>query len=151
MGLHAIFLLQQAGVKHEMSAYLKKNIHPDIETITLSSEHFSQIAWEDKSEFYLNGQMYDVIEISRTGRQTIIRCINDKKETELANSFYNHSKEESHQKAKDWVKLLTLPFEKENSETIVNYTYQPINYSPFITESIRDRTSALLKPPAIMV
>jgi len=46
------------------------------------------IVWEEEGkEFSLNGQMYDVARIKKTGNRTIIYCLNDKKEEELVDKY----------------------------------------------------------------
>ena len=53
----------------------------------------AKIEWEGDNEFCLNGEMYDVIERRTAGDKLLIRCLADKKETDLLNKMSDSWKE----------------------------------------------------------
>jgi hypothetical protein len=53
----------------------------------------AKLEWEDDHEFRLNGEMYDVIEKKIENNKLIIRCISDKKETELVTKYESMNRE----------------------------------------------------------
>ena len=93
LGYHLVFNFQLAVVKSEMRAFLKaeKN-HKDVLQISLNEKEVKQLYWENESEFRYNGEMYDVIETTKTKDQLVVRCISDNKETALINEYQKNNK-----------------------------------------------------------
>jgi len=58
-------------------------------------KNIEKLEWEEDDEFELNGEMYDVIEKKTQNGKLIIRCLNDKKETELIKNYEKINKEDN--------------------------------------------------------
>jgi hypothetical protein len=80
--------------------YLKA--HPDdklLTTIEFSSAKYSpsndQPDWENENEFRFAGNMFDVIEKKHVGSKIILRCLEDKNETELLKAYEQLEKKQT--------------------------------------------------------
>lgn len=79
-----------------MKAFLKnQKDHKDVVQLSFKEDESKQLYWEDDQEFSFNGEMYDVIEKKRGGNILIIRCIPDKKETDLLKEYQKQNKHNS--------------------------------------------------------
>ncbi len=84
-GYYLLLLNQQSvrkeQVKQKILAQLKDE---ELEVISPSNE----IYWEEEGkEFFLNGEMYDVIKIKKVKGKVMLYCINDKKEKSLIDKY----------------------------------------------------------------
>lgn len=79
-----------------MKAFLKdQKTHKDVVQLSFEDDQSKQLCWEDDQEFSFKGEMYDVIEKKREGKILIIRCIPDKKETDLLKEYQKQNKRNS--------------------------------------------------------
>jgi len=68
----------------------------EITLLNFNETDFNSLEWEHDKEFMYEGEMYDVVSINKTGQGIIqIRCINDKKETNLLKDFYKQTQDNS--------------------------------------------------------
>ena len=86
-GFYIAFLFQQ----HQLKATAKANILAAIPLDALIRiEQQKGLQWEeDQKEFYLDGNLYDVVQIRQESDQTVYYCINDEKEKQLLNQWSN--------------------------------------------------------------
>ena len=95
-GYHLIFYIRQAEIKAEMKRSLLHSDNKEVDLLVFSlndKKNIEKLEWEDDDEFELNGEMYDVIEKKTQNGKLIIRCINDKRETELIKNYEKINKE----------------------------------------------------------
>lgn len=91
LGYHWWFFIQQASIKTAVKENLK---HPSQRqhTVTFTFAIHSSSAndnpdWDGDDEFSYRGEMYDVLQKEIKGDSVTVRCISDKKETELINAY----------------------------------------------------------------
>lgn len=79
-----------------MKARIFANI-PESSLERIVAENFEQqIIWKDDGkEFYLNGQLYDLVNTKQLNGKTVFFCINDTKEKHLLNEFAKVIKSEN--------------------------------------------------------
>jgi len=85
VGYYLISSFQRSALKESMQEDLSSgNSDNKIQTIVLE-ENTTTIRWEeDGKEFYLDGKLYDVASIEKQGGRTLVHCVCDKDETQLA-------------------------------------------------------------------
>jgi hypothetical protein len=104
--------------------------HKDIVEFRFSKAAPAQPQWEDEEEFRFNGEMYDVIEKITVGDQLFIRCIPDRKETELL-----HAYQKQHDRNRSTASVLQLitatfivsagPSVQPSEKTIIRKFFEP--------------------------
>ena len=114
-------------MREEMNAQSSRK---DLQVIILE-EHIAAIRWEEEGrEFYLDGKLYDVASIEKQNGKTMIHCVCDKDETELA---------------KDVAKTIASSHEKANGkESKQTVKFQLSDY----TVQLTDKTSYSLIAPS---
>ncbi len=71
-----------------MEKELLKQIPESSLDVFIAEQYGNSIKWEEEDrEFSLNGVLYDVAHIKKTGGQTFLYCINDKKEKQLLDNL----------------------------------------------------------------
>ena len=85
IGYYPVFLLSQSEVKNEMDQRIRNVVPPDEVSVLIFNEaDYLGLIWNNNKEFRYNGNMYDVVKVSKKENGNVhIYCINDKKETEL--------------------------------------------------------------------
>jgi hypothetical protein len=84
-GYHFIYMIQQHYVKEEVKERVLAGV-PDsyLEII----EQNNSIQWLEKAkEFYLNGELYDVVKIKKLKNKVLLYCLNDNKEEKVLKDF----------------------------------------------------------------
>ena len=152
-GAYLVFRFQQIELKNEMRNYL--SLHPDDPSITtieyaINSPLQNDLKWEDDHEFKYQGQMYDVISRKIAHDKIVIKCIADKKETNLLKNFEQIMKRQSRGSKNRTLalqQLLNNLFEPVSSTVlsgpVVNNTFSYLNY----TSPLSDNISEILTPP----
>lgn len=116
-----------------------------LEKITVTHELFQQLHFEDDGkEVEYRNRMYDIIWIDTSGEQTVIYCLDDKKETALKQSTGRHNSQKD-----DRYKLLVSK-NLAGPVRLLNDFYQRMtstifrrHLTPFLPRVPRD----ILKPP----
>jgi hypothetical protein len=110
--------------------------------------NIEKLQWEGDDEFYLNGEMYDVIESKIINGKLVIRCISDKKETALIKNYEKITKENnSKSKSALLLKLVSSCYlATEDKEPILKYTPVPSNIY-FASEFLSSQVLDVLTPP----
>jgi hypothetical protein len=87
VGYYIFCSYQQYQVKKEVERQLLANsLHESEMDIFVLEEYKDKIKWEeDGKEFYLDGEMYDVVRTREHGGKTVLYCLKDTKEQELLN------------------------------------------------------------------
>jgi hypothetical protein len=97
-GYYLFFYLRKQELKADMKEMLRSSkISKDIEQFIfpLNNENLVRNPqWEGDDEFRLNGDMYDVVEKRVEGNNIIVRCISDKKETQLLKDYEKTTKDD---------------------------------------------------------
>ena len=95
-GYHFYFYLRQWQIKTAVKKQLRYDaIHENSEQFVFSlteKKGEAKPEWEGDDEFRLNGEMYDVLEKRIENGKIFVRCISDKKETELIKKYEDISK-----------------------------------------------------------
>src|SRR4051812_27755727 len=88
LGYYCIYRFHQYQLKEEMEARIFEHISDaDLEVFELQ-KNSSDIEWEEEGkEFILQHELYDVVKIKIVGAQTLLYCINDKKEAQLIRDY----------------------------------------------------------------
>lgn len=88
LGYYFIYSYQQYRIKENVKAQLLANIPESSLQVIETDLNNPQISWqENEKEFSLDGELYDVVKIKKTGGKAFIYCLNDQKEKELIHGF----------------------------------------------------------------
>lgn len=84
-GISLVFNFQKARLRREMKAQIKGHIPKDqLHKFSVDSANDEHIHWTRRGkELMMNGEMYDVVSVSRENDSIHYYCINDSEETEL--------------------------------------------------------------------
>lgn len=85
VGYYPVFLWNQSEIKDEIAQRISNVVPPDeISVLIFNEAGYSGLIWNGNKEFRYNGNMYDVVKVSKKENGNVhIYCINDKKETKL--------------------------------------------------------------------
>ena len=88
-GFYGIFMVRQAEIKEEMSESVSMATSSNHrETLKFSKAEFSQLSFNDNgNEFRLNGRLYDVVSVEKSGGIVAVTVEYDSKETALMDAF----------------------------------------------------------------
>lgn len=117
LGYQLLYYYRTCEAKAEMKAYLRQlPHHKDLIQLSFSDKEISQLQWEEESEFYWKGEMYDVVQRDFSNGQWNIKCLPDGKESALLKDYLNTNKKSNDSKQQALSKLLAslylLPSEK---------------------------------------
>ena len=137
--------------KAQMKATLRRQAdHPDLTLFRFDATQLSQLTWEEEGkEFVYEGVMYDLVSQSTEGGNTVIHCIADHKETELARQWEHWNRQNSgHSGSLTLVKLL-YGWEPAPSMQIADLASTALSreYPPYADKRLIDRSSEILRPP----
>lgn len=84
-GHFVTFKITQRSIKKEIKRKIKNHLpETELAVFTFSLSDLNKIDWEEKGkEFWLNGNMYDVVKKQENADSISFHCINDKQEKEL--------------------------------------------------------------------
>lgn len=84
-GHFVLFKLYQHSIKKEIKRKIKNNVpETELTFFTFSVSDINKIEWEKKGkEFWLRGNLYDVVKKKETNDSITFYCINDRMEKEL--------------------------------------------------------------------
>lgn len=129
-----------------------------VETLTMSTEEFSQLKWtEDGKEFTLDGQLYDISSVTKTDNGYVLKVYFDKNETGLVKSLHDFVKElfpaDNTKDSKDAEGFMSA-FQKEYLQVNKFQLTSPsaislINYSDSFTIPAQISGSGVWHPPAV--
>jgi len=124
-----------------MKAFLQnqKN-HKDVIEFSFDNNELDQLEWENDHEFRYNDEMYDVIEKRIESGKLSVRCIADKKETQLLTEYQKTHKSNSNKTA---IQLITAQFVLP-----VNYVLQ--QPETILKKKFIDHSSSLPNPFSIV-
>lgn len=120
-----IYFFQQAEIKSEMQAFIKKNPKEHCTEFTFQLTE-SKIAdkdftWEDEGkEFDYRGKMYDVVNFQQTGNRLIIHAINDSQEEKLMADFTQHHKQTENLSLNKLISLVFIKTEYRPIDIVQN-------------------------------
>jgi hypothetical protein len=84
VGYYFIYTIHQYIIKEEMEREMLKKIPESSLEVFIAGQYGDRIEWREKDkEFSIDGVLYDVARIKRSGGRTFLYCINDKKEKQL--------------------------------------------------------------------
>ncbi|HET7898656.1 MAG TPA: hypothetical protein VFL47_13325 [Flavisolibacter sp.] len=146
-GYHLLYYFRIAEAKREMRTHLRYATNPDITTFRLSETEAAQLAWEDETEFFYEGDMYDVLSLNQEKDKVVIRCVSDQKETALAEHYLKTQKQSPAHSSGAILKLLNAPFLPSQPEffSTLKEAIAPVNQKPFFTWQNADKP--ILTPP----
>ena len=83
VGYYLMYAFRQHQIKEAVNMRMLAGI-PDSSLQLIVAYENESFHWEEEGkEFYMDGQLYDVVRLVRKSKQIILYCINDKKENEL--------------------------------------------------------------------
>ncbi len=84
-GYFVTFKIAQHSVKKEIRRKIKSHLpETELAVFTFSIADLNKLEWEEKGkEFWLNGNMYDVVKKQETADSITFHCINDSQEKSL--------------------------------------------------------------------
>lgn len=149
-GYKLVYSFVMHNAKAEASFAIKHN--GSIVNMTLSDKEYANLGWTDKNkEFSLNGQLYDLVSITKSGNSYILQVYNDKNETRWAkamNDFVKFLFPDNHGKKPMHAEGLLSAFQKEYTplqKVTVVYTPETKNSSHIVNGDICPST-LLIKP-----
>jgi hypothetical protein len=85
VGYYILCTYQQYQVKKEVERQLlASSLHESEMDIFVLQEYQDKLTWEEEGkEFYLDGEMYDVVKTKEQGGQIILYCLKDTREKQL--------------------------------------------------------------------
>ena len=119
MGHYFVMQMVQNGHKLSMKQKVHSKLHDnELEVITYTGFE-KQIHWEEEGdEFFFQGEMYDLVRLGYENGKTLLYCINDKKEKELAGDYKDATHQNSGKKAKTSTNQITLFFDRTELITL---------------------------------
>lgn len=120
-GYYLFNVLQQYQLKEQVKKQLVENITDSSLQLIVANQHYS-FRWEEEGkEFYQDGQLYDVVKSVTKDGNTILYCINDKKEEELLSRLEKETKSANGNAALQILKIpLTDNYFQQIEPTIYN-------------------------------
>lgn len=84
-GHFATFKIAQRSIKKELKRKIKNRVpETELAVFTFSTSDLNKLEWEEKGkEFWLNGNLYDIVKKQETADSISFHCINDRQEKEL--------------------------------------------------------------------
>jgi hypothetical protein len=84
-GHFATFKIAQRSIKKELKRKIKNRVpETELAVFTFSTSDLNKLDWEEKGkEFWLNGNLYDIVKKQETADSITLHCINDRQEKEL--------------------------------------------------------------------
>jgi hypothetical protein len=148
-GYYFIYTIHQYIIKEEIEKQLLADI-PDSSLELIIAEQFAgKMEWKEKGkEFSLNGVMYDIVRIKKSGGKTLLYCINDKKEKQLIEDLVkavsgNHNSKQDRSN----VKSPLSDFFFMNHEEGLNIVSEPSAYTSLIEKVISSFEEINIPPP----
>ncbi len=140
-GYFAFLTIQQNIFREEAKERILHHLSSNkLTALSFSDKQFKEIDWEEvDKEFYLNGTLYDVVNTKVEGKNHVIYCISDEKETEIYSEILQMSKAQKDE----------LPL-KNNMVSLLNllslkYTVPPILcFKGLVIENVQKLTFAEL-------
>ena len=137
--------VQKESIKEKIIAQLKEE---DLEVVSFSNKN---IYWEEEGkEFYLNGEMYDVVKTKTINGKLMLYCINDKKEKQLIDNYNSITKNNSSsdKKGKNIVdNSINLFVYSEEESTRESFRISLNKYSSFISPLAQNTAGKFSPPP----
>lgn len=133
-----------------MKESLRSNHHKDkIVHFSIASNDLKKIEWEDEHEFRLNGEMYDVIEMHKTGDTLSISCISDKDENILLQQYRTNEggKPDTKNRTIALLKIISNIFEPVEQISIAEITINRIVHFPLYNLSLLTSDLSIITPP----
>ena len=88
VGYYFIYTIHQYIIKEEVEREMLKKIPESSLEVFIAEQYGDRIEWrEEDKEFSIDGVLYDVARIKRSGGKTFLYCINDKKEKQLLDNL----------------------------------------------------------------
>jgi hypothetical protein len=108
-GYHFYYSLQRAALKKEMKRNIRAIDRSALVQLSFTPTVYSQLKWEDNSEFEWKGTWYDVVEQNDSDGMKLVLCIADGKETALLDALMKANENASH-KGIVILKMITQDF-----------------------------------------
>jgi hypothetical protein len=110
-GAYIVYLSQAYALKEKVKAQIKSGI-PAYNLTTVAYEpNKSKIQWEEAGkEFYLDGKLYDIVEIKTVNGKTFFYTLPDTKEDELVKRYLT-GQDKNPNNNKQIIKLIVLEYE----------------------------------------
>ncbi len=152
-GYHLFFHIKQTTIKKSVRNRIRRAIEEGrVEQFVFTGEQAKTLAWDDEKEFHFKGEMYDVIEKKEVNGMVHIRCIRDKKETELVSGYHKMTKDDfsgsSKKRASLLLKLISTlytPVSNTGMETFPRYG--TLNWAVSASPLFFSNTEVLTPPP----
>ena len=132
------------------SSAMSKDIEQFI--FPLDKDLIAGVEWEGENEFRLNGEMYDVVEKRMEDNKMIIRCISDRKETQLIKDYEKTSKDDfnnfpSRHKSVQLLKLVCSLYVNPFANNSFYYNEPRLKHRPVYYRIIPSISPDILIPP----
>ena len=152
IGYRFVYMLEQHQLKEQAEKQLLSTINENLFEPINETENGNKIVWEEEGkEFSLNGQMYDVAKKVIVNGQTILYCLNDKKEgllieamvKKIKDSTGNSTDNKNHHST---IKFHVSDFIMASEETAISAIVFMTSY-PGFTTSIPFNSKEIITPP----
>ena len=117
VGYSPVFTLKQWDIRRKMELIIKENVlNETVHIITISDKNKTQFHWErTDTEFWFEGNLYDIIRSETKGNTIIYYCLSDVKEANLTLKYaeilkkrINAPNTEGSSLTDDWQKILKI-------------------------------------------
>jgi hypothetical protein len=128
-GYRLVYFLITSEAKYTASAIIKSK-STKLENLQLNTTEFSKLTWtEENKEFVYNGQLYDIVGLTKINNTYSIKAYCDKNETQWVKALHNFVKQlfPANGKNNRNVESILTAFQKE---------YLPLQKTPGITPDV---------------
>jgi hypothetical protein len=112
-GQQLCFRMQLRQAKLEMKRSLRKGRGSrHIREFSFDEQAYATLDWEEENEFRYQGEMYDVVDVKKQNGLVLIKCIPDKKETQLLKEFKTATEKKQERDknlAGKWISIYLAP------------------------------------------
>jgi hypothetical protein len=147
-GYYIFFAWQQHEIKEAMELQLLAAV-PDSLLDLIVEGQSNSFRWEEVGkEFYQQGQMYDVVKSVAKGNNTLLYCINDKKEAQLLSQLSEAARQQSGKGEKQVHKIQVIDLYFQPAKPVIHTS--PVlgnNYTPFNAAIIAFTKEVNAPPP----
>ena len=126
-GYRLIYFMITADARYEASLAMK-NKETVLEKITFPQSEYNKLKWaEGNKEFVSNGQLYDVVSITKSNNEYVAEVYCDKNETQWVKALHNFVKQlfPSNNKSDKHTESIITAFQKEYIPLNVVHTATP--------------------------
>ena len=148
-GFYAYYIIQLRQIRAEMRQALKLRPDHELDVIALTVATFKE-ALVEEDEMKVNGRMYDIARVEKSGNLIRVYCLHDEKEDDLIallQELVSKPLKDRSDMPSEIINFITLNFVKPQADFVLQSFYvSVVNNSPYRLSS-GVLSSAVVTPP----